>query len=1358
MKYHHRILFINGDITTLTADTLLEKIQQHWPTASWDKFVHIHASPSCRSHSRADRGLSRHRGSAGEPLSKLAVADDAACESAVQIMEHVLQHAPNAMYTIENPVSWTFELQPCIKRLLATTGWQSMVTCYCKCADPLLDDGAWPRKDTIIIAHGLPARTSLPICDHDCQHLIERREVGKKPRHKVVICSSRSNWPEQVVLKDPMIKGRIPHGLFQILEEKHAQWASTPAAEAHFTACMASHPDELASAVAHAFAAHMDRVCVDSETGQAYATEDDVVSESDELVHENDFDKDGIRRSDDAMVRQDVPEHKVRDVPVNELYRFLPEHWRKHGMLDTFQPWSIVFVDNITVSHGKGAADTKLLLAYDVATSGMRVKPYKHKHELGELMDELIVEEALDKRKHRVTVGADGDGAMVLAKEACRRRNVSWLPIPPWQPHLNPVELAVSHLKASMASVMMAACTEDGPLTTAYGHYAARYVAYVNERFAALRRGETYRGDHHKFQSPWRLNVGVNPRLDRLVPWGQPGYAFIPEELRKSRGAPKYLRAEPVLLIGYQFMYTNVYKVLTRHGTTIDTEQVTWCMDAPRGIFPPVGGEKRVRNAYGRLSLDEILPGFEPHSTKGDQTLESKQAESSTDQAKATPTGALSRPSDGKDSSTPGARAVLRINVEKVTTGTGPAPHILARCEELDGTLFNEATGKRFINHKGELKPYRKQDLDYDLKCGWLRVDIETSNGKVLVVNDHGSDFSYGRWGHHGFASLVAAQGKYFTSLGKVSNELNAAAFIAMRDMKWSKYLHGPDHEAIMAAYNKEWDSLTSSVLRELSEDDPEYEDAVRYATKGRIILEFKRVGIWKARVVVRGDLEDRERLDGPDFNYAANVCEFAAVRNLLFQPRENPAKSGRNGDPTVIASADIAVAYTQADRFQPHEPKRYLMVLDPVTGKWRYFRQLGNLYGSAGAGVRWEKTLVKFMTDKDSGFVQGKNEPCAFYNAERDIAVLSYCDDLLVRGKRSQVQWFFNKLGRRFNIKPPAYLSSSDMLDHLGMVIFESDEGLYLSMQSYIEVVCHKLNIDIKKCEAKPGRLPMSGPITNMEPCSKEEAKLFMTACGMCGWVSATGRPEIRVYHSRVSQYMASPVKGALDAVMSIIKYLAATRTLCLFQPWGTDSEKFGWRCYSDSDQSSNPELINKRRSQLSFIATRGEAPVAFGSKCSSVKMPSDLDCFGPSYFGLDKPTCHPMMTDIHADVSSAAAEVYAASVATNEMLHLSYISGELGISFPTPIPLEVDNQTAIHFSKGTTQRSKMKHIDARQAWVEALRDDKIVKLRWVPTKLNLADLNSKFLPTARFQALRDRILHAKALPTLETVEVAAA
>ena len=77
----------------------------------------------------------------------------------------------------------------------------------------------------------------------------------------------------------------------------------------------------------------------------------------------------------------------------------------------------------------------------------------------------------------------------------------------------------------------------------------------------------------------------------------------------------------------------------------------------------------------------------------------------------------------------------------------------------------------------------------------------------------------------------------------------------------------------------------------------------------------------------------------------------------------------------------------------------------------------------------------------------------------------------------------------------------------------------------------------------------------------------------------------------------------------------------------------------------------------------------------------------------------------------------------------HLPYMTDEMAFKFPIPLTLEVDNQTAIHFSKGSTKHSKMKHIDARQSWVEALCDDTIMKFDWVPTTENLADLNSSFL-----------------------------
>ena len=81
-----------------------------------------------------------------------------------------------------------------------------------------LDTGAWPRKNTNFLVHGVGAGFTLPECNDDCEHLLERVEPGRRRRHKVVLCRNRSNWPEQEVIPDPMVKGMIPHGVFRLLE------------------------------------------------------------------------------------------------------------------------------------------------------------------------------------------------------------------------------------------------------------------------------------------------------------------------------------------------------------------------------------------------------------------------------------------------------------------------------------------------------------------------------------------------------------------------------------------------------------------------------------------------------------------------------------------------------------------------------------------------------------------------------------------------------------------------------------------------------------------------------------------------------------------------------------------------------------------------------------------------------------------------------------------------------------------------------------------------------------------------------------------------------------------------------------
>ena len=103
--------------------------------------------------------------------------------------------------------------------------------------------------------------------------------------------------------------------------------------------------------------------------------------------------------------------------------------------------------------------------------------------------------------------------------------------------------------------------------------------------------------------------------------------------------------------------------------------------------------------------------------------------------------------------------------------------------------------------------------------------------------------------------------------------------------------------------------------------------------------------------------------------------------------------------------------------------------------------------------------------------------------------------------------------------------------------------------------------------------------------------------------------------------------------------------------------------------------------------------------------------------------PVCNDDMNDLHPDMLSAAAEIYASSIALAEFLHITYVNEEMGFGKIKPINILVDNSTAIAFAKCVTKRSKLRHIDCRQRWVLALRDRSICDLVEVVCYLGFAD-----------------------------------
>ena len=127
---------------------------------------------------------------------------------------------------------------------------------------------------------------------------------------------------------------------------------------------------------------------------------------------------------------------------------------------------------------------------------------------------------------------------------------------------------------------------------------------------------------------------------------------------------------------------------------------------------------------------------------------------------------------------------------------------------------------------------------------------------------------------------------------------------------------------------------------------------------------------------------------------------------------------------------------------------------------------------------------------------------------------------------------------------------------------------------------------------------------------------------------------------------------------------------------------------------------------------------------------------------------TCHPAVSEFHADVSSAAAEIYAASVVLSHTMYLSYMSDKLSILVETLIKIQVNCQTAISFATGTVKKSKLRNINTRQDWFQALCDTAVVKLVKVHTLDNLADLGTKLLDPGTFEGLCDQIMVDRSIP----------
>ena len=78
-----------------------------------------------------------------------------------------------------------------------------------------------------------------------------------------------------------------------------------------------------------------------------------------------------------------------------------------------------------------------------------------------------------------------------------------------------------------------------------------------------------------------------------------------------------------------------------------------------------------------------------------------------------------------------------------------------------------------------------------------------------------------------------------------------------------------------------------------------------------------------------------------------------------------------------------------------------------------------------------------------------------------------------------------------------------------------------------------------------------------------------------------------------------------------------------------------------------------------------------------------------------------------------------------------------DMHIHYDDPIPIFCDNTSAISVSKKPVMHSKTKHIPIKYHFLREQVLSKVIKLEYVGTKDQLADIFTKPLPKSQFEML---------------------
>ena len=213
-----------------------------------------------------------------------------------------------------------------------------------------------------------------------------------------------------------------------------------------------------------------------------------------------------------------------------------------------------------------------------------------------------------------------------------------------------------------------------------------------------------------------------------------------------------------------------------------------------------------------------------------------------------------------------------------------------------------------------------------------------------------------------------------------------------------------------------------------------------------------------------------------------------------------------------------------------------------------------------------------------------------------------------------------------------------------------------------------------------------------------------------MVGWwptVSDYDKARYLQAVQTVSQFLSDPRKFHLQVVFRILRYIKGTRDRGMFYPT-TSSLQLQANAYAD--WAGCPST---RRSRTGWCMFLGTSLNSWKSKKQST---------------LSK--------------STAEAKYRSMSSASSEIVWLRRLLHEFGVFLKGPTPLYADNISAIRIAKNVVFHERTKHIEIECHWIHQHYVSNKLRLPYVSSHNQLADVFTKRLPWDRHEYILSKLM----------------